>query len=99
VRIKAKRCRYAAEAGVAYLGKRAAAFAEAAAGLQTVLGDVNDAVVAEAWLRRWARGKRSAAVFAAGELAGLERAAAAKPRAAWPSTWKKLVSARPRSLA
>jgi CHAD domain-containing protein len=99
VRIKAKRCRYAAEAGAPYLGKRAPAYAEAAAGLQTVLGDVNDAVVAEAWLRRWAQGRRSAAIFAAGELAGLERAAAIKPRADWPSAWKALVAARPRSLA
>jgi CHAD domain-containing protein len=99
VRIKAKRCRYAAEAGAPYLGKRADEFARAAADLQTALGDVNDAVVAEAWLRRWARGRRSAAVFAAGELAGLERAAAVKPRAAWPSAWKALVAVRPRSLA
>jgi len=64
-----------------------------------VLGEVNDAVVAEAWLRRWAQGRRSVAVFAAGELAGLERAAAIKPRADWPSAWKALVAARPRSLA
>ncbi len=100
VRIKAKRCRYAAEAAVPVLGKRAAGFADAAADLQDALGDLNDAVVAEAWLRDWAAGRRaSAAVFAAGELAGLERAAAAASRAGWRTSWKALAATRPRALA
>lgn len=100
VRIQAKRCRYAAEAAAPVLGKRAAAFARAAADFQQVLGDLNDAVVAEAWLRNWAAGRRgSGAVFAAGELAALERSAAAEARAAWRGAWKALAAARPRSLA
>ncbi len=100
VRIKAKRCRYAAEAAAPVLGKRAAGFAAAAAGLQDALGELNDAVVAETWLRDWAAGRKaSAVVFAAGELAGLERAAAAARRASWRRAWKELVAARPRSFA
>ncbi len=100
VRIRAKRCRYAAEAAAPVLGKRAGAFARAAADLQQVLGDLNDAVVAESWLRRFAAARRSsAAVFAAGELAALERGAADQARANWRRAWKALVAALPRSLA
>jgi CHAD domain-containing protein len=100
VRIRAKRCRYATEAAAPVLGKRAGAFARAAADLQQVLGDLNDAVVAESWLRRFAAARRSsAAVFAAGELAALERGAADQARANWRRAWKALVAARPRSLA
>jgi CHAD domain-containing protein len=100
VRIRAKRCRYAAEAAEPVLGKRGAAFARAAADLQQVLGDLNDGVVAEGWLRTWASGRRaSTSVFAAGELAALERASAAEARAAWLSAWKTLVAALPRALA
>jgi CHAD domain-containing protein len=100
VRIRAKRCRYAAEAATPVLGKRAAAFAKTVADLQQVLGELNDAVVAEDWLRRWASGRRSSAsVFAAGELAALERASAEEARAAWQKAWKAVVAARPRSLA
>jgi CHAD domain-containing protein len=100
VRIKAKRCRYAAEAAATVLGKRSASFAAAAVGLQDALGELNDAVVAEAWLRDWAAGRRATAgVFAASELAGLERAAAGASRASWRKAWKALVAARPRSFA
>jgi CHAD domain-containing protein len=100
VRIRAKRCRYAAEAAAPVLGKRAGAFARAAADLQQVLGELNDAVVAEGWLRRWAFGRRSpGAVFAAGELAALERGTADEARGSWQRAWKALVAARPRSLA
>jgi CHAD domain-containing protein len=101
VRIRAKRCRYAAEAAAAVLGKRGEAFARAAADLQQVLGDLNDAVVAEAWLRDWAAGGRRApgSVFAAGELAALQRAAADDARSTWRKSWKALAAARPRSLA
>jgi CHAD domain-containing protein len=100
VRIRAKRCRYATEAAAPVLGKRAARFARAAADLQQVLGDLNDAVVAERWLRDWVTGRRSSeAVFAAGELAGLERAAASASRAKWRGVMKSVLAARPRSLS
>ena len=98
VRIEAKRVRYAAEAAAPLLGRRARVFARAAAALQGVLGDLNDAVVAERWLRGWAGEHRSTpAAFAAGELAGLEHAAARETRARWRKAWKELSSARLRS--
>ncbi len=98
VRIEAKRVRYAAEAAAPLLGRQARVFAHAAAALQGVLGDLNDAVVAERWLRGWASDSRSTpAAFAAGELAGLERAAARETRARWRKAWKELSSARLRS--
>ena len=91
VRIRVKRCRYAAEAVAPALGKRAFAFAAAAAALQDVLGDHNDAVAAEAWLGEWASRRRSVnEAFAAGELAGLERARGQRTRRRWRKTWAKL---------
>ena len=98
VRIQAKRCRYAAEAVAPAIGKRAKTFAARVADLQEVLGDHNDAVVAEAWLREWGLGAESpAAIFAAGELAGLERAAAAATRTRWGKAWKRLAPAKLRA--
>jgi len=98
VRIEAKRVRYAAEAAAPLLGHQARVFARAAAALQGVLGDLNDAVVAERWLRGWAGERRATpAAFAAGELAGLERAAAQETRARWRKAWKELSSPRLRS--
>ena len=98
VRIAAKRCRYAAEAVAPVVGKRARAFAARAAELQEVLGDHNDAIVAELWLRDWAlASKTPAAAFAAGELAGLERAAADATRRQWRKIWKELDEPRLRA--
>jgi CHAD domain-containing protein len=95
VRIRAKRVRYAAEAVAPVLGKRARVVARAAVRLQETLGEHQDAVVAERWLRAWARGTRSvAAAFTAGELAGLERAAAADARARWPAVWQAFSTRR-----
>jgi CHAD domain-containing protein len=51
VRILAKRSRYAAEATAPLLGPAAARFAAAVADVQTVLGDHQDTVLAEEWLR------------------------------------------------
>lgn len=94
IRIRAKRFRYAADTLVPLLGRPARSFAEAAAGLQVVLGEHNDAVVAEAWLRGWAAGHRSGdEAFAAGMLAGIERAAAVDARTRWRRAWKVLASA------
>jgi len=85
VRIYAKRARYAAEAAAGVVGKPAAAFAKAVAGLQGVLGDHQDAVVAEAWLRANSR----MAALVAGELIAVQRQQAAACRAAWPEAWKR----------
>lgn len=88
IRILAKRARYAAEAVAPVAGPDAAAFGRAAARLQTVLGEHQDSVTAQAWLRA-ARvtGRRA---FVAGELIALEHVAANRSRADWPKAWKAL---------
>ena len=96
VRILAKRCRYAAEASAPSLGKRTQKLARAAGALQDVLGELNDAVVAERWLRDWASHTRSGrSAFVAGELAALEHVAAHRARSQWPKAWKRLRARRP----
>ena len=95
IRIRAKRVRYAADALAPLMGKPAKRFADAAAELQTILGEHNDAVVAETWLRAWAAGRRSGdATFAAGMLAGIERAASRDARDRWRRAWKTTTAAR-----
>ncbi len=89
VRIRAKRVRYAAEAVAPVFGKRARSFAKAAADLQAVLGEHQDAVVAGEWLRSEAGGGARQA-FVAGELAALELEAARAARRAFPGAWKPL---------
>ncbi|HEY2959257.1 MAG TPA: CHAD domain-containing protein [Actinomycetota bacterium] len=89
IRIRAKRLRYAAEAVAPAVGKPAERLAKGAEGLQEVLGDQHDAVVAEAWLRQAAgdRGPRDRALVA-GELIALQQAAAANQRSRWRKAWK-----------
>lgn len=89
VRILAKRCRYAAEAVSLAAGEPARSFAAKLAKLQTVLGDHQDAVVAEAWLRRAAPNETRVAM-AAGELIMLQRAQRARARAEWMSAWRSV---------
>jgi CHAD domain-containing protein len=88
IRIKAKRCRYAAEAVAPAVGKRASAFAKAIADVQAVLGDHQDAVVAEQWLRDVASSTIGREVFVAGQLATLERVEIESTRAAWGRVWE-----------
>ena len=87
VRILAKRARYAAEAAAVVIpaaGRHASAIAD----LQSVLGDHQDAVVAEAWLRRAvAEGAGGPESFAAGLLVTMEREQAARYRKRWRSAW------------
>ncbi len=92
LRIRAKRCRYAAEAAAAATGKRAASFAREVAALQEVLGELHDAVVAEEWLRERAQAPRihDTALFTTGELVALQRDAAERARAGWPAVWKRV---------
>ncbi|HXM53534.1 MAG TPA: CYTH and CHAD domain-containing protein [Candidatus Binatus sp.] len=87
IRILAKRMRYAAEAAEPIAGKVATRCAAAAAALQDVLGDHQDSVTVQQWLREAGRGPRA---FVAGELTALERETAAQDRAAWHNVWKKL---------
>ena len=94
VRIRAKRARYAAEAVAPVIGEDATAFARAAAKLQTVLGEHQDSVTAQEWLRSVrATGRRA---FVAGELIAMERQAGQKARDDWPKTWKALQRKRVR---
>ena len=88
IRILAKRARYAAEAVSAVAGPAASNFAKAAAKLQTVLGEHQDSVTAQAWLRgARATGRRA---FAAGELIAMEHIAAGEARDKWSKVWKAL---------
>jgi CHAD domain-containing protein len=92
LRIRAKRCRYAADAAAAATGKHAARFAREVAGMQEVLGELHDAVVAEEWLRERARAPRihETALFATGELVAQQRDAAERSRTGWPAAWKRV---------
>jgi CHAD domain-containing protein len=88
IRILAKRARYAAEAVSPVVGPGATAFARAAAKLQTILGEHQDSVTAQAWLRSVrVTGRRA---FVAGELIAMEHLAAQKARKDWPKVWKAL---------
>jgi CHAD domain-containing protein len=88
IRILAKRARYAAEAVAPVAGKAADAFARAAAKLQTILGEHQDSVTAQAWLRSVRISGRRA--FVAGELIAMEHIAAEDARSKWPKVWKAL---------
>jgi CHAD domain-containing protein len=96
VRIKAKRCRYAAEALVPAVGKRAAQFAEGVSRLQTVLGNHQDTVVAEGWLRETAAAM-PASREVIGELIAQQRLERARLRAEWPTVWKAIATKRLRA--
>lgn len=85
-RIKVKRARYAAE----LLGSTA--YVNAAKALQDILGEHQDAVVAEERLRALAQ-KQPAGAIAAGRLIERERKRAARGRAEWGSAWKRLAKA------
>lgn len=88
IRILAKRARYAAEAVAPVAGADAEAFAKAAAKLQTILGDHQDSVTAQGWLRSARVSGRRA--FVAGELIALEGMDAATSRAKWRKAWNAL---------
>ncbi|MHB8573041.1 MAG: CYTH and CHAD domain-containing protein [Candidatus Dormibacteria bacterium] len=90
-RILAKRCRYAAEAIAPVAGRGAARFARAATELQTVLGEHQDSVNAQIWLRAQRLSARQA--YVAGQLAQLEEEMAQRCRRRWRRAWERL--ARP----
>jgi CHAD domain-containing protein len=87
IRIRAKRARYAADVAALVLGKPAARFAEAVAGVQEVLGDHQDACVLRAWLRDAAVDLEPGAALAAGQLLAMASARADDRRAAWSKAW------------
>jgi CHAD domain-containing protein len=90
IRIGAKRLRYAAEAADPVVGKRARRVAAAAEGLQTQLGEHHDAVIAEEWLRKRAKGASSKVAFSAGQLASEQIRRQHHFRKNWRAGWKKI---------
>ncbi|HEX2302757.1 MAG TPA: CYTH and CHAD domain-containing protein [Gaiella sp.] len=90
-RIRVKRARYAAELAEHELGKRSKDFVEAAKHLQDVLGEHQDATVAEARIRAWAADR--AGGDAASRLVEREHERKATQRDSWPSAWKALKKA------
>jgi CHAD domain-containing protein len=87
VRIRAKRARYAAESTITVFGKPARRFARAAEGVQEVLGEHQDAVVAQAWLTKTAGECSAPEAFAAGMMAAIEANAGHRARAEFPDVW------------
>ena len=95
LRIKLKRARYAAE--LAATDGKAERFLERARALQTMLGEHQDAVVAERRLRELAvMDDSTAAAFVAGRLAERQRERRERVARQLPKAWKRLRSSGPR---
>ncbi len=91
IRIKAKQLRYAAEVATPVLGKPAKRAGMAAETIQTLLGELHDAVTAESWLKTQAEGGLSSiAAFEAGRLAAKQRRIQKQRRKQWPREWRRL---------
>lgn len=88
-RIQVKRARYAAELAEPELGKRGRRFVAAAKRLQDVLGEHQDACVAEERVRAWATREPGAEALAE-RLVERQRARRREARAAWPAAWAEL---------
>ena len=87
VRIRAKRCRYAAELAAPVVGKRARGLAAALTRVQDVLGEHQDAVVADSWLAKTAPECSPSEAYALGMLAEIERGLAVRARAGLTGAW------------
>jgi CHAD domain-containing protein len=91
VRIRGKRSRYAAELAEGVVGKPARRFVRDAKSFQDVIGQHQDAVVAEERLRGLlGRVEDAPAHFAAGQLVERQRERRRAARAAFPEAWKQL---------
>jgi len=91
VRIKGKRARYAAELAEALVGKRAGRFVKDAKEFQDVVGEHQDAVVAEERLRALVPSLASTeAVLATGRVIERQRLRRREARAAFPEAWSTL---------
>ena len=89
VRIKVKRARYAAELVQPIIGRRAERFIAKAKKLQDILGEHQDAVVAEEYLRK-VTARTPAAQALAQPLIEQQRKRRKKARAAFGKKWPKL---------
>ena len=90
-RIRVKRARYAAELAERDLGAPGERFVKAAKRLQDVLGEHQDAVVAEGYVHAWSEANPEAAK-AARRLVKREQDRRIQARAEWPAAWKHLKS-------
>jgi CHAD domain-containing protein len=91
VRIQGKRARYAAELAEGVVGKPARRFVRDAKRLQDVIGEHQDAVVAEERMRALlGRVEAARAHFAAGRIVERERERRRAARAAFPESWARL---------
>jgi CHAD domain-containing protein len=91
VRIKVKRARYTAELAEAVGGRAAERFVEKTRTLQDILGEHQDAVVAEARLRALLEGGHGRrAAFVAGRLVERQHARRLAARAAFTDRWPKV---------
>lgn len=88
-RIKVKRARYAAELAGPELGGNGERFVAAAKRLQDVLGEHQDASVAEARVEAWAADDETRRA-AAKPLIEHQRARRREARKDWPKAWKRL---------
>jgi CHAD domain-containing protein len=94
IRIKAKMCRYAAEAVEPITGKRARRFARRIEDVQTILGELHDAAVERERLRASVGAVDARAAFVAGELSAFETVASGEARRAWRRAWRKAAQKR-----
>ncbi len=94
VRKSAKRLRYAAESAALVRGKRVVRLARSARGLQRILGDYQDSVVARDLLRRLGNEAHTQGEngFGYGRLHALEQAVAADSEARFFKAWKDFPS-------
>lgn len=91
IRKRAKQVRYAAEAVDAALGEPARRLAKDVKAVQTVLGDHQDTVVTEEWLRQAATDSQTTPdeAFVLGALVAGERHDRARLRDEWPAAWAR----------
>ena len=90
LRIRGKRARYAAELAETAVGERARYFLTHAKRFQDVVGEHQDAVVAEEHLRQLAERGGHEAAFAAGRLAEQQRIRRSRARAELEGAWAEL---------
>jgi CHAD domain-containing protein len=98
VRIRAKTLRYSLDTLEPLIGSSADAHAKALVRLQDHLGEIQDTVVTEQWLRA-EREEDPSNEFALGEFVGRERACRESLRASWRDEWRRSSGKRLRRWA
>jgi CHAD domain-containing protein len=82
--------RYSAELAVGVLGGPARRIARRSARLQERLGDVQDSVITEHWLRAQLDEASPELAFVCGQLCAGELSARHVALARWPSAWREV---------